>query len=146
MCNHDTLHLSWHIKKRDKRRNLMQIKILYYEVHIPLHLWQHWTKYWTKVMFCSNSVPSKVTTKRDYKPVPLQVHAWQIEYKPILVTIYSVPASWATISVTRCICCKIVNMMTCYMTSQKWCFTLQGSGRWYIFWRGRRGSENLTIV
>ena len=36
------------------------------------------TKCWTKVIFCGNSVPLKVTTKRDCKPVPLQIHACQI--------------------------------------------------------------------
>ena len=43
-----------------------------------------WTKNWTKVTFCGNSVPTKVKTKRDQKPVQSRVHACQIEYKPML--------------------------------------------------------------
>ena len=38
-------------------------------------------------MFCGNQVPTKVMIKRDWKPVHLKVHACQIEYKPMHVTL-----------------------------------------------------------
>ena len=34
-------------------------------------------------MFCGNSVLTRVTTKRDWKPVQSRVHTYQIEYKPL---------------------------------------------------------------
>ena len=41
-------------------------------------IWQFWTKYWTKVSIRGNQVPTNVTSQRDYKLVPLCVHAYQI--------------------------------------------------------------------
>ena len=52
-----------------------------YSFVLPILSLAAWTKYWTQVTFRGNSVTTKMTTRRDHKPVPLQVHACQIEYK-----------------------------------------------------------------